>query len=129
MITAIEHPLNPKELAKVLPAGIILTPIRVLALVNGNDDICLKQKEYSIPDDTPLAVYRHSDGNQYALGRKCDWDLWKQVGYQGMGSVDLIRDLLRSAEKSGIKEKSIAWYLLRDVERYEESAGGTDSMT
>ena len=56
-------------------------------------------------------------GAAYALGRKCDWDLWKQFGYKGMGSVDLIRELLQSAEKTGVKEKSIAWYLLRDVER------------
>jgi len=101
------------------PEGVDLTPSRVLAIVNGEDEICHKPDEHYIPDDTPLAVYRHSDGNQYALGKKCDWDLWNQAGYQGMGSVDLIRELLRSAEKSGVKEKSIAWYLLCDVERQE----------
>jgi hypothetical protein len=107
------------------PEGIDLSPSRVLAIVNGEDEICHKPEELCIPDDTPLAVYRHSDGNQYALGRKCDWELWKQVGYQGMGSVDLIRELLQSAERSGIKDKSVVWYLLCDVERYEESTGGT----
>ena len=71
----------------------------------------------AILNDEAKVIYRHEDGKAYALGRKCDWDLWKQVGYQGMGGVDLIRDLLQSAEKTGIKEKSIAWYLLCDVER------------
>jgi hypothetical protein len=111
------------------PPGVVLTPIRVMAIVNGEDDICLKPDEHNMPEDTPLVVYRHSDGMQYPLGSKCDWELWKQLGYQGMGSVELIRELLQSAEKSGIKEKSIAWNLLCDVERYEESADSTDSTT
>jgi len=87
------------------PQGIDLTPSRLLAVVNGKHDLCLKPDEYDIPEDTPLSVYRHKGGKTYALGRKCDWDLWKQVGCQGMGSVELIWELLKSAEKSGIKEK------------------------
>jgi hypothetical protein len=40
-----------------------------------------------------------------------------------MGSVELIRDLFQSAQKSGVRDKSIPWYLLRDVEREERGAG------
>jgi len=103
------------------PEGVDLTPRRVLAIVKGEDDLVLHPEDNGLPDDAAMVIYRHEDGGAYALGRKCDWELWKQVGYQAMGSVDLIRELLQSAERSGIKEKSIAWYLLCDVERYEES--------
>jgi len=95
-------------------------------MVKGEDDIALNPEDNDLPEDAAMVIYRHEGGEAYALGRKCDWQSWNQVGYQGMGSVDLIRELLRSAEKSGIKEKSIAWYLLCDVERSEESAGGAD---
>jgi len=101
-----------------------LSPSRVLAIVKGEDDLALHPEDNGLPEDVVMAIYRHGDGKAYALGRKCDWDLWKRAGYQGMGSVDLIRELLRSAEKSGVKEKSIAWYLLCDVEKYEESGDG-----
>jgi hypothetical protein len=107
------------------PQGVDLTPNRVLAIVKGEDDIAQNPDDNDLPEDAAVVIYRHEDGKQYAPGRKEDWSLWKQVGYQGMGSVALIRELLRSAVKSGIKEKSIAWYLLCDVERYQgaEAAG------
>jgi hypothetical protein len=63
-----------------------------------------------------MVIYCHEDGRLYELGVTEEWELWKEVGYQGMGSVELVADLLRSAERSGIKEKSIPWYLLCDVE-------------
>jgi hypothetical protein len=43
-----------------------------------------------------------------------------------MGTVSLIRECFRDAERFGIREKCIAWYLLCDVERDEGSGGGMD---
>ena len=105
------------------PEGIDLSPSRVLAIVNGEDGLCMNPEEYYLPEDTALVVYRHLTGELYSLGRKDGWQQWKEAGYQSMGSVELIRDLFQSAQKSGVRDKSIPWYLLRDVEREERGAG------
>ena len=99
------------------PPGIDLAPSRMLAIVNGEDDNLGNPGEYDLPEETVLVIYRHKDGRLYAQRQKEYSGLLKQKGYQAMGSVELLRQLFRSAEKSGVKEKSISWYLLGDVER------------
>jgi hypothetical protein len=115
-------------MAQMHPLGMDLSPSRVLAIVKGEDDLVLHPEDNGLPKDAAMVIYWHEDGEDYALGRKCQWELWKQVGYQSMGSVDLIKELLQSADRSGVKEKSIAWYLLRDFER-EDSSPGSECVT
>jgi len=105
------------------PPGVDLTSCRALAVVKGEDRICLDPDGHNIPKDTALVIFRHRSGEAYALGSRCDWELWKQVGFQGMGTVSLIRECFRDAERFGIREKSIAWYLLCDVEREKRGTG------
>ncbi len=86
------------------PQGQHLTPQAVLRLVECNT------KPYG-------ALYRRQDGHIYALGRKEDQLLWRQCGYQFMGSIPFVRKKIKVAQKFGVKEGSIAWYLLADVEK------------
>jgi hypothetical protein len=50
------------------PEGIDLSPSRVLAIVNGEDGLCMNPEEYYLPEDTALVVYRHLTGALYSLG-------------------------------------------------------------
>ena len=64
-------------------------------------------------------LYRRQDGWIYALGLKDDRPLWRESEYQYMGSILFVRQRLKAAGKLGVREKTIAWYLLTDVERQE----------
>ena len=65
-------------------------------------------------------LYRHLDGRNYAVGLREDRLLWRDCGYQIMGSVTFVCGRFEDARKHGVRELSIAWHLLTDVE-WEEA--------
>jgi len=68
-------------------------------------------------DPAPHGVlYRRRDGQVYFLGLREDRLPWKACGYQLAGSAPFVRERLRAAEAAGIREGSLAWYLLTDAE-------------
>ena len=69
-------------------------------------------------------VYRRTDGCVYFLGLKEDRLLWKECGYQYMGPMPFIRKRMEHAEEVGVRELSIPWYLLTDVEKELRVASG-----
>ena len=90
-----------------LPQGRELTPHGVMGIVTG--------------DKEPRGViYRRRDGRVYYMGLREDRKVWKAGGYQIVGSVPLVRELFEVAEREGIRERSIPWYLLTNVERQEQ---------
>ena len=86
------------------PQGRELTPHGVMGIVTGDEE----------PHG---AVYRHADGRVYFLGLREDRLLWKERGYEFMGTIPFIRARFRAAGRDGIREHSMAWYLLTDAER------------
>ena len=62
-------------------------------------------------------VYRHDSGKIYFFGLKKDRLLWREAGFRYMGSVEFLRDRFEAAKKTGVRKKSLVWYLLTDVER------------
>jgi len=94
-----------------LPQGRLLAPEMVLTMVQADGDV-------------RGVVYRRDDGRQYALGLKDDRLLWRDGGYRTMGSIPFIRDRYATAERTGVREKSLVWYLLTDVEREMQRAFG-----
>ena len=89
----------------LLPAGQELTPEGVLARVEGGQN----------PEGV---LYRRRDGRVYFLGNRADRLLWRNQGYQFVDSIAFVRDRVESARKHGVRERSIAWYLLTDAERW-----------
>ncbi len=86
------------------PPGIFLSPQKVL-----------HQVETDAHTEGPF--YRHRTGRLYAVGLREDRDLWKQAGFQLMGSVALLRRMFEVAQHQGVRDKSLVWYLLSDVEQ------------
>jgi len=74
--------------------------------------------------DVRGVVYRREGGRSYALGLQEDRLLWRDGGYRYMGSIPFLRDRFAMARKMGVREKSLVWYLLRDVEREMQRAFG-----
>ena len=87
------------------PQGRHLTARQVLRMVETGED----------PDRGVL--YRRQDGRIYGL--KHDRPLWRECGYRYMGSIPFVRQRVKAARKLDVREESIAWYLLTDVERQE----------
>ena len=88
----------------MLPQGTELTPHGVMGIVTG--------------DELPRGViYRRRDGLVYYMGLREDRPIWKECGYQIVGSVPFVRRRFAEAEGEGIRERSIPWYLLTDAER------------
>ena len=50
------------------------------------------------------------------MGLKDDRILWREQGFGYMGSVPFLRDRFKTADRLGVKERSLVWYLLTDVE-------------
>ena len=86
-----------------LPQGQLLAPEMALTMVQGAGDV------FGV-------VYRRNDGCQYALGLKDDRLVWLKCGYRYMGSISFLRDRYAGAQRAGVRERSLVWYLLQDVE-------------
>ena len=97
------------------PQGRDLKPHTVLAMVESDRD-------HSVHEGRPVSVYRHETGEAYALGFSEESTLWAHPGYSPMGTVAFIRDQMAAAQEVGLKEDSVPWYLLNDVEREEQAA-------
>lgn len=95
----------------MLPQGRIQAPVMVLAMVQGDGD------RYG-------AVYRRNDGRVYVLGLKYERVLWRRCGYRYMGSIPFLRDRYATAQRTGVREKSLVWYLLTDVEQELQGVSG-----
>jgi hypothetical protein len=78
-------------------------------------------EDHAQHEGRPAIVYRRDDGEAYALGFREDVNLWKGRGYRPMGTVAFIRDRMAAAEEEGVQEESVTWFLLKDVEREQES--------
>ena len=61
--------------------------------------------------------YRSLDGQTYARGLNEDAPIWCECGYQPLGPMRRIRREVEIAREKGLKQNSIAWHLLTDVER------------
>ena len=88
----------------MLPQGRQLIPQRVLAFV---EDV----------ENPQGVVYRHQSGRVYFPGLKDDRLLWRKCGYRCMGSMSFLRGEVGLAQRLGVREKSLAWHLLTDVEK------------
>ena len=92
------------------PQGIVMTLQGVLDMVEDGEDHDHHERQRT-------AVYRGLDGKLYALGMYDECQLWQECKWQYMGPVSLVREQVAVSRKTGVREKSLVWYLLTDVER------------
>ena len=88
----------------MLPHGRRLTPQRVLAF----------ERDGGNPRGV---VYRHQSGRVYFPGLNDDRLLWRKCRYRYIGSASFLRGQVERAQRIGVREKSLAWYLLTDAEK------------
>ena len=78
--------------------------------------------DHDTHEGLPTALYRHHKGLLYGLGLRCERLLWKQCEYQFMGPVSLIREQVAVMRRQGLRERSLVFYLLTDVEKEQQEA-------
>ena len=94
----------------MLSRSVLLTPRRVLDFVEDEEDP-------SEREEPAIGLHRRKNGQAYLLGFKEDSPFWRSCNYQSMGSLALVRRQREIAQREGVRERSLFWYLLTDVER------------